>query len=53
MEDASKYPDINKTVDYLFRNEAGKMVVVLTRIFELANIEQAGQTTKTWLTLKK
>lgn len=45
--DTSKYPDINKTIDHLFRNEAGKRVVVLTRIFRFANIEQAGQTTKT------
>ena len=41
MEDTSKYPAINKTIDHLFRNEAGKMVVVLTRMFGFPNIEQA------------
>ena len=30
-----------KTVDHLFRHEAGKMVSVLTRIFGFPNIEQA------------
>ncbi|MBS1599460.1 MAG: sigma-70 family RNA polymerase sigma factor [Bacteroidetes bacterium] len=33
--------DINKTVDHLFRHEAGKMVAVLTRLFGFPNIEQA------------
>jgi RNA polymerase sigma factor (sigma-70 family) len=33
--------ELNKTVDHLFRHEAGKMVSVLTRIFGFPNIEQA------------
>ncbi len=33
--------DINKTIDHLFRHEAGKMVAVLTRVFGFQNIEQA------------
>ena len=33
--------DLYKTVDHLFRHEAGKMVSVLTRIFGFPNIEQA------------
>jgi len=33
--------DVYKTVDHLFRHEAGKMVSVLTRIFGFPNIEQA------------
>ncbi|MBK5284073.1 MAG: sigma-70 family RNA polymerase sigma factor, partial [Bacteroidia bacterium] len=32
---------VHKTVDHLFRHEAGKMVSVLTRIFGFPNIEQA------------
>jgi RNA polymerase sigma factor (sigma-70 family) len=34
-------PDINQTIDHLFRHEAGKMVAVLTRLFGLPNLEQA------------
>ena len=34
-------PELNKTIDHLFRNEAGKMVAVLTRLFGFSNIEQA------------
>ena len=37
----SDNPELNKTIDHLFRNEAGKMVVVLTRLFGFSNIEQA------------
>lgn len=33
--------EVYKTVDHLFRHEAGKMVSVLTRIFGFSNIEQA------------
>jgi len=33
--------DINKTIDHLFRHEAGKMVAVLTRLFGFPNIDQA------------
>jgi RNA polymerase sigma factor (sigma-70 family) len=33
--------DLNKTIDHLFRHEAGKMVAVLTRVFGFKNIEQA------------
>lgn len=35
------YPEVNKTIDHLFRKEAGKMVAVLTRLFGSSNIEQA------------
>lgn len=38
---ASPEDDINRTVDHLFRHEAGKMVAVLTRIFGFPNIAQA------------
>lgn len=41
MENISNNPELNKTIDHLFRNEAGKMVVVLTRLFGFSNIEQA------------
>jgi len=41
VEDVSTYPEVNKTIDHLFRNEAGKMVVVLTHMVGFANIEQA------------
>jgi RNA polymerase sigma factor (sigma-70 family) len=34
-------PEAYKTVDHLFRHEAGKMVAVLTRLFGFPNIEQA------------
>ncbi len=37
----SKNSEIYKTVDHLFRQESGKMVAVLTRIFGFPNIEQA------------
>jgi len=37
----SESSDLNKTIDHLFRNEAGKMVAVLTRLFGFRNIEQA------------
>jgi len=37
----SEQHDINKTVDHLFRHEAGKMVAVLTRLFGFSNIGQA------------
>jgi RNA polymerase sigma factor (sigma-70 family) len=33
--------EINKTVDHLFRHEAGKMVSVLTKIFGIENLETA------------
>ena len=33
--------EFNKTIDHLFRTEAGKMVSVLTRLFGFSNIEQA------------
>src|SRR5258706_7724389 len=33
--------ELNKTVDHLFRHEAGKMVSVLIRIFGFPNIEKA------------
>ncbi len=33
--------DINKTIDHLFRHEAGKMVAVLTRLLGFYNIEVA------------
>src|SRR6185436_3270434 len=33
--------DVHRTIDHLFRQEAGKMVSVLTRIFGFQNIEQA------------
>ena len=33
--------DVHRTIDHLFRQEAGKMVSVLTRIFGFSNIEQA------------
>src|SRR5882724_2286702 len=36
-----QHDDIGKTVDHLFRHEAGKMVAVLTRLFGFPNIEQA------------
>jgi hypothetical protein len=36
-----KNPEHYKTVNHLFRQEAGKMVSVLVRIFGLPNIEQA------------
>src|SRR5258705_256078 len=34
-------PEAYKTVDHLFRHEAGKMVSALTHLFGFANIEQA------------
>src|SRR5258707_6461315 len=37
----SENSEVYKTVDHLFRHEAGKMVSVLTRIFGFPNIEQA------------
>src|SRR3954467_4538888 len=37
----SENPEVYKTIDHLFRHEAGKMVSVLTRIFGFSNIEQA------------
>ena len=37
----SENSELHKTVDHLFRHEAGKMVSVLTRIFGFPNIEQA------------
>jgi RNA polymerase sigma factor (sigma-70 family) len=37
----SEHSEVYKTVDHLFRHEAGKMVAVLTRIFGFSNIEQA------------
>src|SRR5690348_15037863 len=37
----SEHQDIQKTIDHLFRHEAGKMVAVLTRLFGFPNIEQA------------
>ena len=37
----SENSELSKTVDHLFRHEAGKMVSVLTRIFGFSNIEQA------------
>src|SRR3954470_22013325 len=37
----SEHSDLNKTVDHLFRTEAGKMVSVLTHLFGFSNIEQA------------
>lgn len=36
-----KNSEVYKTVDHLFRQESGKMVAVLTRIFGFPNIEQA------------
>ena len=39
--DHSGNSELNKTIDHLFRNESGKMVVVLTRLFGFSNIEQA------------
>lgn len=37
----SLHRKFNKTIDHLFRTEAGKMVSVLTRLFGFSNIEQA------------
>src|SRR5436190_1900161 len=37
----SENSEVYKTIDHLFRQEAGKMVAVLTRIFGFPNIEQA------------
>jgi RNA polymerase sigma factor (sigma-70 family) len=37
----SENSEPNKTIDHLFRNEAGKMVAVLVRLFGFSNIEQA------------
>ena len=37
----SENSEAYKTVDHLFRQESGKMVAVLTRIFGFSNIEQA------------
>src|SRR5437868_11822699 len=37
----SENSGIYKTVDHLFRTEAGKMVAVLTHLFGFSNIEQA------------
>jgi RNA polymerase sigma factor (sigma-70 family) len=34
-------PDLNQTLDHLFRHEAGKMVAVLTRLFGFPNMQQA------------
>src|ERR1051326_7891618 len=41
MDQEAKHLEAYKTVDHLFRQEAGKMVSVLTRIFGFPNIEQA------------
>src|SRR5436190_10628439 len=37
----SENSEVYKTIDHLFRQEAGKMVAVLTRLFGFPNIEQA------------
>ena len=37
----SEQSEVYKTIDHLFRHEAGKMVSVLTRLFGFSNIEQA------------
>jgi RNA polymerase sigma factor (sigma-70 family) len=37
----AEHPDINQTIDHLFRHESGRMVAVLTRLFGFPNIEQA------------
>lgn len=37
----SENSEVHKTIDHLFRTEAGKMVAVLTRLFGFPNIEQA------------
>jgi RNA polymerase sigma-70 factor (ECF subfamily) len=35
------FPDIDKTVDHLFRHEAGKLTAVLTKVFGVHNLQLA------------
>jgi RNA polymerase sigma factor (sigma-70 family) len=41
MAELTVQQDINRVIDYLFRNETGKIVSVLTRVFGADNIELA------------